>query len=132
MNLDKLLNGYNQWLTDNTKSRVENGWTIITTPFLDRSNDMIEILVEKTDTGIKLTDMGWTIDVLGMSSIDIKDDRNKRAVIEILNGFHIQLDNEYVIFDNCSNNTDEFSIALHHMTQAIILVSHQNYANISS
>ena len=62
-----LLDDYATWLRDKTSLRQVSDWVEITTPYLDRHNDYIQIYAKRTDGGLVLTDDGYTIDDLEQS-----------------------------------------------------------------
>jgi hypothetical protein len=62
--VQKLLNDYQVWLKDRTVLRQIDDWVEITTPYLDRHNDYVQIYAKKTNGGFTLTDDGYTIDDL--------------------------------------------------------------------
>ena len=45
--IDRLLNDYIAWLKDKTVLRQIDNWVEITTPYLDRHNDYIQIYAQK-------------------------------------------------------------------------------------
>jgi hypothetical protein len=47
--------------------RIDEIWTEITTPYLDRHNDYLQIFVKQDDDGYVLTDDGWMIDEAAIS-----------------------------------------------------------------
>ena len=55
--IERLLNDYRAWLKDKTTLREVNGsWVEITTPYLDRHNDALQICAREEDGGYVLTD----------------------------------------------------------------------------
>ncbi|MGC2601526.1 MAG: DUF1828 domain-containing protein, partial [Rhodomicrobium sp.] len=60
--IERLVDRYRSWLKDRTKLKsVHSDWVEITTPFLDRHNDYIQLYVKKENGGYRLTDDGHTI-----------------------------------------------------------------------
>ncbi len=53
--IEKLLNDYVIWLKTKTTFRQINQWVEITTPYLDRHNDYIQVYAKKNDDGFFLT-----------------------------------------------------------------------------
>jgi hypothetical protein len=50
--IEKLLNDYLMWLRDRTTLRQVNGsWLEITTPYLDRHNDVMQIYARQENRG---------------------------------------------------------------------------------
>jgi hypothetical protein len=55
--IEKLLSDYRAWLKDKTTLReVNDSWVEITTPYLDRHNDALQIYARAEDGGYILTD----------------------------------------------------------------------------
>ncbi len=72
LNLDiqKRINETFLWLKTQTTSRqIDEDWTVITTPFLDRHNDCLQIYVKKDNGEYFLTDDGYTISDLDNSGL---------------------------------------------------------------
>ena len=59
-----LVDRYQAWLKDRTALKQVNGWIEITTPFLDRHNDYVQIYAKREDGGLVLSDDGHTLDDL--------------------------------------------------------------------
>ena len=53
--IEKLLNDYRAWLVDKTTLRdVDGDWVEVTTPYLDRHNDALQIYVRAENGGYVL------------------------------------------------------------------------------
>ena len=59
--VQKLLDAYLAWLKDKTQLRQVDDWVEITTPYLDRNNDYLQIYARKEQGSYLLTDDGLTI-----------------------------------------------------------------------
>ncbi|WP_143415938.1 DUF1828 domain-containing protein [Geobacillus sp. E263] len=62
--INELKNAYAEWIKEQFRFRELNGAIEITTPFLDKNNDFIQLYVVPTDNGFKITDDGNTINEL--------------------------------------------------------------------
>jgi len=62
--IQRLLDDYYAWLKDKTALRQIDQWVEITTPYLDRHNDYVQIYAKPANGVFILTDDGYTIDVL--------------------------------------------------------------------
>ncbi len=91
---EKVVNQYLHWLKDNVFVRNIQGVCEITTPFLDRHNDCIQIYVEKTGEGFILTDDGYTLEDLKHSGLNINNDKRKKTLQTIVNGYGIIIDDK--------------------------------------
>ena len=56
-----LLDQYQAWLRDNTVLRELDDWVEITTPYLDRHNDYLQLYVARDGAGWMLSDDGFII-----------------------------------------------------------------------
>ena len=70
--LKKLVGGYHRWLKNETEvAEADDGWVVISTPFLGAFNDFIEIYVRREDGGILLSDDGETLRNLEAQGCDV-------------------------------------------------------------
>ena len=67
-----LIDEYHAWLKDKTALRQVGQWIEITTPYLDRHNDYIQIYAKRSNGGIILTDDGHTIEDLELSGCKLE------------------------------------------------------------
>lgn len=93
-NLKKL---YIDWI--NTKlayKDLEAGTIEITTPFLDRHNDRLQIYAIPLPNGeIKLTDDGYILSDLQMSGFDLNSSKKRKQIFStIINGYGVSLDRD--------------------------------------
>ncbi|GAA4473882.1 DUF1829 domain-containing protein [Gluconacetobacter asukensis] len=117
--IDLLIDGYWRWLRDKTAIKQLKDWTEITTPYLDRHNDYLQIYARKTETGFVLTDGGETLLDLKQSGC-LMDSQKRQAILQtILNGFGIeQQDTELQV----TATSDNFALRKHNLIQAILSV----------
>lgn len=85
-----LIDGYWRWLRDRTAIRQLREWTEITTPYLDRHNDYLQIYAKKTNGGFILTDDGETLLDLEQSGCGIDSVKRQAVLRSILNGFGVE------------------------------------------
>jgi len=70
--IERLLNDYVAWLKDKTVLRQIDNWVEITTPYLDRHNDYVQIYAQRENGRLLLTDDGYTIDDLEQSGCKLE------------------------------------------------------------
>lgn len=91
---DQILNTYIKWIKDNTIiKRIESDRFVeISTPFLDRKNDHLEIYLIPTNVEGRwtLTDDGFTVAELKNEGLDLNTPKRIKALKEVLNGFGIK------------------------------------------
>jgi len=115
-----LIADYLRWLKENLRPEIiaENE-AVISTPFLDRHNDEIEIYLQKTNEGFRLSDDAYTIRDLRGSGIEINQGTRKKHLERILNGFGVQLDGDELWV---TASPTDFPQKKHNLTQAILAV----------
>ncbi len=85
------MNQYWTWLREQTRLREIDEWIEITTPYLDRHNDYLQIYVKRSDGGFVLTDDGYVLEDLEQSGCKIDSDKRQALLKMTLNGFGIQI-----------------------------------------
>ena len=119
--IDVLIENYFKWLKDKTVSKTINEtWTEITTPYLDRHNDYMQIYAKKDSGSILLTDDGFIINDLELSGCTLDSPRRKEMFQTILNGFGIEFENGNLCV---KTSTDSFPEKKHDLIQAMIAVN---------
>ena len=127
--IQKLLEGYFTWLHDRTSlCEVDGQWMEITTPYLDRHNDHIQIYAKETDNGFLLTDSGYTIGDLRSSGCELNSPTRQDLLKTILNGFGIRLQDDTL--EVCAKS-DDFALRKHNLVQAILAVNDIFYLSMS-
>lgn len=118
--IDRLIEGYWRWLRDKTITKTTGAWTEITTPYLDRHNDYIQIYARKNDDKFLITDGGETILDLEQSGCSLEKSPKRQAILRtILNGFGVhENDGELQI----TATSDNFSLRKHNFVQALLSV----------
>jgi Domain of unknown function DUF1829/Domain of unknown function DUF1828 len=115
-----LVDRYRSWLKDKTVLRELNGHVEITTPFLDRHNDFIQIYARRDNGGFLLTDDGYTIDDLKMSGC-LLDTRKRQDLLKVtLAGFGVKQEEGALIVHATADN---FPLRKHNLIQAILAVN---------
>src|SRR5882762_2040621 len=93
--IETLLNDYRVWLKDKTTLREVNGeWVEITTPFLDRHNDALQIYARQENGGYVLTDDSYTIHDLEASGCNLDSEKRHDLLKMTLNGFGVKRNND--------------------------------------
>jgi len=119
--IQNLLDQYIVWLKDKTKICQINDWVEITTPYLDRHNDYLQIYAKKDNGGFVLTDDGYVIDDLITSGCKLDSEKRQKILKMTLNGFGIQLgDNDALVVHTSGDN---FASRKHNLVQAMLAVN---------
>ncbi len=119
--IDKLLDDYRAWLKEKTTLREVNGsWVEITTPYLDRHNDALQIYARQENGGYVLTDDSYTIHDLEGSGCSINTEKRQDLLKMTLNGFGVRLSNEALEVHATPEN---FPLRKHNLIQAMLAVN---------
>lgn len=111
---------YLQWLKTKIRWQQVGEYTEITTPFLDRHNDLLQIYVKKNGDHIIITDDGYTITDLALSGVDLKRPARQSQLKAILNRFGISLNDDTLIVETTINS---FAQKKHLLVQAMLAVN---------
>ena len=115
-----LVNEYMIWLKENiTVSELENACEI-TTPFVDRHNDFLQIYLTNVDGKYYLTDDGYILNDLLMSGVDINTDKRKELLQTILNGYGIELKDKEL---KVSVTKKDYPLKKHLLIQSMLAIN---------
>ena len=91
--IKNLVKDHHAWLKGKTKLRqLDNGWVEVTTPYLDRHCDYVQIYVKQNGSGFLLTDGGDTLMDLAMTGCKL-DSPKRQSLLQItLNGLRVKVD----------------------------------------
>ena len=118
--IQNLLDAYHVWLKDKTVLHLIDQWVEITTPYLDRHNDYLQIYVKKTNGGFLLTDDGYIIDDLKQSGCKLDSQKRQELLKMTLNGFGVQKEgNELQVHAS----VESFASRKHNLLQAMLAVN---------
>ncbi|MGD0489101.1 MAG: DUF1829 domain-containing protein [Syntrophorhabdales bacterium] len=118
--IQKLLDTYLAWLRDKTKLRQVGDWTEITTPYLDRHNDYLQIYASRKNGGFILTDDGYVVGDLKRSGCELESRKRRDLLLQTLNGFGVKLEDESLLVHASSDN---FALKKHNLVQAMLAIN---------
>lgn len=119
--IEKLLNDYRLWLKDKTTLReVDGAWVEITTPFLDRHNDALQIYARQENGGYVLTDDSYTIHDLEASGCNLRTEKRQDLLKMTLNGFGVRMSKEAL---EVHASPENFPLRKHNLIQAMLAVN---------
>ena len=120
---------YFHWLKDHTAMRsLDGGWAEITTPFLDRHNDFLQIYAKVENDIVHLTDDGYVMSDLHMSGCSIESPKRQAVLKEILAGFDVTLLDERL---EVMGDKRKFSQLKLNLIQAMLAVDDMFYLSSS-
>jgi hypothetical protein len=119
--IEKLLSDYRAWLKDKTTLReIDQSWVEITTPYLDRHNDALQIYARAENGSYVLTDDSYTVHDLEASGCNLNTEKRKDLLKMTLNGFGVRLNNEAL---EVHASPENFPARKHNLIQAILAVN---------
>ena len=118
--MQSLLDHYWAWLRDRTSLREINDSVEITTPYLDRHNDYLQIYAKHSEGEFLLTDDGYIIGDLEQSGCKIDSPKRQELLKMTLNGFGVQINEKALEVRASSGN---FALCKHNLVQAMLAVS---------
>lgn len=118
--IQRLMDAYHAWLKDKSVLRQIDQWVEITTPYLDRHNDYIQIYAKQANGGFILTDDGYTIDDLEQSGCVLESRKRQDLLKMTLNGFGVQIEGKAL---QVHASPDNFALRKHNLVQAMLAVN---------
>lgn len=119
--IERLVETYRSWLKDKTTLKlVHSDWIEITTPFLDRHNDAIQIYAKSENGGYRLTDDGNTIRDLELSGCILNTTTRQKFLSLAINGFAVEFANGVL---SVLATRDNFAYRKHDLIQCILAVN---------
>ncbi len=115
-----LIDNYRKWLKDKTAIKIVNDYAEITTPFLDRHNDCLQIYVHKEDGGYVLSDGGYIIDDLTISGCDLGTPKRQDLLKVTLAGFGVTSERGEL---KIKATAETFALKKHNLIQAMLAVN---------
>lgn len=115
-----LTDTYFTWLRDNTGLQAIDDFVEITTPFLDRHNDHMQIYAEATTGGFLLSDDGYTIADLEMCGCNLDSPKRQALLQTTLNGFGVRNANDEL---QITAALGDFAQKKHNLLQAMLAVN---------
>jgi len=122
--INKLLADYTAWLKDKTVLRKLDNWVEITTPYLDRHNDYLQIYAKRENGGYLLTDDGYTVGDLEQGGCKLQSPKRQDMLRMTLNGFGVQINNNALQIHASPEN---FALKKHNLVQAMLAVNDMFY-----
>ncbi|MCY4362856.1 MAG: DUF1829 domain-containing protein [Gammaproteobacteria bacterium] len=118
--IESLLDQYWVWLKDRTSIRQIDDWIEITTPYIDRHNDYMQIYAKKANGGFMLTDDRYTIEDLEQSGCKLESTKRQNLLKVTLQGFGVQLNEKALEVRVTAEN---FALRKHNLVQAMLAVN---------
>lgn len=118
--IQNLLDQYIHWLKDKTTLRQIDDWVEITTPYLDRHNDYLQIFARRHNGGYELTDDKYIIHDLYSSGCNLDSSKRKDLLQTTLNGFGVALEDDALVVHATAEN---FALKKHNLIQSMLAIN---------
>ncbi len=112
---------YTSWLRSKISLRKVDDWIEITTPYLDRHNDYLQIYARRQNGCYVLTDDGYIIQDLRQSGCDLDTPKRSALLNMTLNGFGVKLVGGSALEVRATQ--EEFPLKKHSLLQAMLAVN---------
>ena len=120
--IHSLLDQYWSWLKDETTVQQIGECVEITTPYLDRHNDCLQIYAIRSEDGYKLTDDSETLDDLEQSGCPLDTPKRQELLLETLSGVGVKIDERTKeLYVRASK--DDFAQKKHNLLQGMLAVN---------
>ena len=111
---------YISWLEDEITVNKIGEYIEVTSPFLDRYNDYLQVYAKlENDKEILLTDDSYIINNLEMSGIDMKSSRRKQLLQSFLNKYNVKLEDSALV---AKSSIEDFPQKILFLMQAMLNV----------
>jgi hypothetical protein len=118
--IKSLIGQYTEWLRSKITLRQVDDWVEITTPYLDRHNDYLQIYAQKENGSFILTDDGYIINDLHQSGCTLDTPKRKALLLMTLNGFGVKIEGDRLLV---KATREDFSYRKHNLLQAMLAVN---------
>ena len=117
----KLLDEHERWLRERTILRqIDTKLVEITTPYLDRHNDYLQIYAMRSNGGFLLTDDGYVLDDLEISGCSLDSDKRQEILRTTLRAFGVERHDRSLQIHATEN---DFPRKKHCLVQAMLAVN---------
>jgi uncharacterized protein DUF1828/uncharacterized protein DUF1829 len=116
----QFVEAYVEWLRQGFSAETIGEVCELTTPFLDRHNDHLQIYAVKQNGIIKLSDDGYILSDLRSSGLELMTPRRKAVLDASLRGFGVHLEGNQLIIEASLRNLGQ---RLHSLVQAMLAVN---------
>jgi len=115
-----LVDEYTRWLKEKTQLRQVDEWVEITTPYLDRHNDYLQIYARRRNGDYVLTDAGYILQDLELSGCKLDSPKRRALLMMTLNGFGVKLNKDRL---EVYTSATSFAPSKHNLIQAMLAVN---------
>jgi hypothetical protein len=115
-----LIDAYVEWLRNGLTAEPVGDACELTTPFLDRHNDHVQVYAERTNGRIQLTDDGHTLSDLRTSGFQLDTPKRRQVFENTLNGFGVRAQSGELVVDASERTLGQRT---HTLIQAMLAIN---------
>jgi len=116
----QLIDSYLDWLRKGLTVEAVGTACELTTPFLDRHNDHLQVYAVQRNGTIVLSDDGYILSDLRTSGLDLNTPKRLEVVKAILNGLGVRLEGNQLVVEASTRNLGQ---KVHSLVQAMLAVN---------
>ena len=116
----KLIDDYVGWLRKGLSVEEVGQACELTTPFLDRHNDHLQVYATRRNGTIILSDDGYILSDLRTSGLEVDTPKRKMVLDSVLKGLGVRADNNQLMVEASASNLGQ---RLHSLVQAMLAVN---------
>jgi hypothetical protein len=116
----KMIDDYVAWLRRGLSIEEVGEACELTTPFLDRHNDHLQVYAIRKNGSITLSDDGYILSDLRTSGLDVDTPKRKAVLDSILNGLGVKTQDQQLVVEASATNLGQ---RLHSLVQAMLAVN---------
>lgn len=119
LNIQQMINSYAEWIKSEISVAKFGEYYELTTPYLDRFNDYLQIYVKQDEDGtITMSDDGYIIGNLISSGVNFSNSPKRKAMLQkIARKYSVYFENEEIMI---RANKETFPMKKHLLIQAMI------------
>ena len=118
---ENLVRGYTAWLGSEIDVQCLDEWIEVSTPFLDRHNDFLQIYARRCDEDWVLTDDAYVITDLSQSGCEIEHGSRREELLEtVLKGYGVRREEDDQLMVRASDQ--EFPQRIHDLLHSMMSV----------
>lgn len=115
-----LIDSYIEWLRKGLSVESLDNACELTTPFLDRHNDHLQVYALRKNGHILLSDDGYILSDLRTSGLDVSTPKRKAVLETMLRGFGVRVEGKQLVVEASQKNIGQ---RIHSLIQAMLAVN---------
>ena len=116
----KMIDAYVGWLRQGLSVEEVGAACELTTPFLDRHNDHLQVYATRRNGNIILSDDGYILSDLRTSGLEVDTPKRKMVLDSVLKGLGVRAENNQLLVEASASNLGQ---RLHSLVQAMLAVN---------